>query len=149
MSEAEQQFWSKVHKSSDGCWLWSGYVGREGYGRTYYAGRKGLSVHRLAYELSVGPIPPGLVIDHLCRVHNCVNPDHLEPVTNRENVLRGIGLAVIHKNTTQCPQGHPYSSDNTYISPQGKRGCRVCRNKASREWLHRSREATRAREQHA
>lgn len=86
----EQQFWEKVNKT-DSCWLWTGGVGR-GYGIFYRGADRGGSftvAHRYAYEALVGPIPAGLTLDHLCRVRGCVNPAHLEPVTQAENVRRG------------------------------------------------------------
>jgi hypothetical protein len=72
-----------------GCWLWDGYISTTGYGSIKFQGRIG-SVHRLSYESFVGPIPEGLQIDHLCRVRACCNPEHLEPVTSRENTIRGF-----------------------------------------------------------
>src|SRR6266496_2265386 len=88
------RFWAKVDRSggSRACWLWTGKTGRDGYGRIGLGGRGALvrvRAHRFAYELLIGPIPDGLQIDHLCRVRHCVNPAHLEPVTQRENILRG------------------------------------------------------------
>lgn len=86
------------------------------------------SVHRLAWEEVRGPIPAGLVIDHLCRNRACYRIDHLEVVTQRENILRGEGATAVHARKTQCPQGHPYSGPNLYVEPStGKRRCRTCR----------------------
>jgi len=82
------RFWSKVNKTNT-CWLWEGTVENTGYGSFAVSHTKGVLAHRLAYELSVGEIPSGLTLDHLCRVRNCVNPDHLEPVTCAENIRRG------------------------------------------------------------
>ncbi len=81
------RFWMKVN-FTDTCWLWNAHLDREGYGG-FSVGGMSVPAHRWAYEFCVGPIPDGLTIDHLCRVHNCQNPDHLEPVTRRENVRRG------------------------------------------------------------
>lgn len=90
----EERFWSKVEKSS-GCWAWTGHKNRNGYGWTLGPKGKGESAHRIAYELLVGPIPEGLQIDHLCRNRACVNPDHLEPVTQRVNWQRGNAPSAI------------------------------------------------------
>jgi hypothetical protein len=87
----EDRLWERVAVDDDsGCWLWMGRVDDWGYGRISAGGGKGreLRVHRVAYELLVGPIPDGLVIDHLCLVKRCVYPDHLEPVTSEENSRR-------------------------------------------------------------
>lgn len=86
-AETVKTFWSRVDKT-DGCWLWTAAKNSDGYG---YFSIKGYSVraHRWAYELNVGPIPKNRVIDHLCRNRSCVRPDHLELVTNQENVIRG------------------------------------------------------------
>lgn len=109
-----------------GCWLWTGQIGRRGYGQIG-SGSDGrtLLTHRVSYELNVGPIPEGLTLDHLCRVRHCINPAHLEPVTARENILRGETLAAANIAKTHCPQGHPYSPENTYIY-KGSRSCRIC-----------------------
>src|SRR5215469_6072754 len=77
------------------CWLWRGYEGAGGYGRFAIEPRDNIQAHRFSYQLFVGLIPKGLVIDHLCRVHLCVNPDHLEAVTSCENSRRGIGIPAI------------------------------------------------------
>lgn len=81
------RFWAKVTKT-DTCWLWTAVTLPNGYGLVTINKRK-IYVHRWSYEATKGPIPDGLVIDHLCRVRNCVNPDHLEAVTNQVNILRG------------------------------------------------------------
>ena len=86
--------------------------------------------HRFAYETFVGPIPEGLTIDHLCRIRHCVNPEHLEAVTDRVNILRGEGISAQHARATHCPQGHPYDLINTYVAPDGDRDCRDCRRQS-------------------
>lgn len=86
------RFWAKVDRHEGGCWVWMGGVNRKGYGQfgvLTAEGVVGYRAHRLAYELEVGAIPPGMVLDHLCRNRRCVNPDHLEPVSDSENVRRG------------------------------------------------------------
>lgn len=122
----EDRFWSKVDRSNpDGCWPWIGYRNAGGYGRFHWGRTQ--QVHRIAYELLVGPIPDGLDLDHLCRNRGCVNPAHLEPVTNRENILRGQTLPASEIMRTECPYGHPYTPENTYTNPRGQRHCRTCR----------------------
>ena len=123
---------------SDECWLWVGSRNRQNYGQFNYGGRV-VGAHRIAYELLRGGIPEGLEIDHLCRNPQCVNPDHLEPVTDRENIMRGM-LPILAKHQqvvkTHCPHGHPYSAENTYYDNKGSRVCRACKyilNKKLRE----------------
>ena len=87
------RFWSRVVKSDD-CWEWAGAHDNHGYSKTSFEYRD-MAAHRVAYELVVGPIPEGLTIDHLCRNRGCVNPAHLEPVTQRENTLRGVSPAAL------------------------------------------------------
>jgi len=130
----ETKFWAKVNKTET-CWLWTGAT-RMGYGRLRI-GRHIVQAHRYAYELLVGPIPEGLTLDHLCRVRSCVNaPGHLEPVTLRTNVLRGIGRCAQNALVTHCPQGHPYNVENTYIPrSRTERQCRACRNEAQRRYV--------------
>lgn len=110
-----QRFFDKVEVTSS-CWLWRGCQ-RRGYGAFQYHGRL-TGAHRVSYEWLVGPIPLGLHIDHLCRITLCVNPDHLEVVTSRENGRRGI-LGIL--NST-CPRGHPYDARNN----RGARYCKRC-----------------------
>jgi hypothetical protein len=108
--------------SDSGCWLWQSSLCPHGYAYTSKKRYGQRRVHRVSYTLLVGQIPEGLVLDHLCRVKNCINPHHLEPVTDRENLRRGFALI------TACPQGHDYTPDNTYIKPgAGSRECRRCR----------------------
>lgn len=120
-----EMFTERVEKHPDGCWHWTGPVDRSGYA-VFRAHGKRFRGHRWAYEHFVGPIPAGLVIDHLCRVHGCVNPAHLEPVTNRENVLRGVGRAAQNARKSHCPSGHELAGDNVRISGR-RRYCRACR----------------------
>lgn len=122
----EERFWSKVAKADgNGCWNWMASLNSDGYGQ-FTINRRPLRAHRYAYELLKDAIPAGLVLDHACRNRRCVNPDHLEPVTNRENVLRGIGLSAIGARRTQCVNGHPFDQANTRIDAHGHRICRAC-----------------------
>ena len=128
---AQTAFWAKVEKTDD-CWAWRGRINSDGYGR-HYLSTGDVAAHRLAYELCVGPIPKGLTIDHLCRNRGCVNPGHMEPVTNRENVLRGVSPAAVNARKTHCKHGHPLSGENLMIVPRG-RECRECGRLKSLRW---------------
>jgi hypothetical protein len=94
------------------------------------------SAHRLAYQLSVGQVPEGRDLDHLCRNRARVNPSHLEPVEHRENVMRGQSFSAINAQKTHCPQGQPYDEANTYADSRG-RHCRVCNRAAVARYEHR------------
>jgi len=104
-----------------GCWDWQKYVAPHGYGEIVYMGEK-WNVHRLAWEMFRGPIEPGLTIDHLCRNRRCLNPDHLEPVSMKENLARGISPSALNAKKTHCAHGHPLSGINLRI----KGAERVC-----------------------
>lgn len=106
------------------CWEWKGSINYKGYGH-FWASGKYISAHRFSYEHHVGPIPEAMHIDHLCRMRHCVNPAHLEPVTNRENIKRG-DQGKFQSSKTHCPNGHPYLGYNVYITPIGGRQCRSC-----------------------
>lgn len=131
-----------------GCWLWTG-ASRNNYGTIWIDGRS-LTSHKVAYEMLVGPVPEGLDVDHVCHSEDlscpggvtcrhrlCFNPDHLEPVTRRENAHRGRGP---HGNT-HCPQGHEYSTENTIVRNDNNepgRRCRICTNARQRQrWADR------------
>ena len=108
------------------CWIWTAGISSNGYAVFWDRGPK--KAHRFAYERFVGPVPAGLELDHLCRVRHCVNPEHLEPVTRAENCKRG-NLNKHHTAKTHCPHGHPYDDANTYITPEGWRACRACKER--------------------
>lgn len=145
---ALERFMAKVDKSGD-CWPWTGPVDRYGYGKFSYAGQTQIA-HRWAYEALVGPIPEGLTLDHLCHSRaveecaslpdacahrRCVNPEHLEPVTRQVNRLRAI--------KPECPQGHAYTAENTWIDGRGFRNCRICRRARGAEWVRQARQKAR------
>ena len=129
-------FMAKVEEIA-GCWIWRGSILRNGYGQ-FYSGGPHLA-HRYSYELHKGPIPKGLVIDHLCRVRRCVNPDHLEAVTQSINLLRGETLNASEVTRMVCPSGHPYNETNTRIY-RGRRFCKACEAPKTRRY--RARQAT-------
>lgn len=118
------KFWARVDKTGS-CWEWSGKLTRQGYGYVSHA-RKVLRAHRVSLELHGREIPEGLVVDHICRNRKCVNPDHLRVVTNKENVLCGVGVTAIFARRTHCRNGHELSGDN--VAEHGiKHGYRICR----------------------
>lgn len=131
---------SKVVVSPNGCLLWRGARISTGYGCVAIRRRTAL-VHRVLYEIFVGPIPDGLVIDHLCRTPLCCNPAHLEIVTNQENARRGLKGIL----TTHCPHGHPYDAENTYVDAKGWRECRTCIRERGRASYARDPEPQKAR----
>lgn len=134
-----ERFIARVCAAPDlwSCWIWSGSTASGGYGRIFI--RNGLVVraHRFAYELWRGPIPTGLVIDHLCRTRNCVNPLHMETVTHVENTMRGFSPMAENKRLVTCLYGHPLSGDNLRVDKDDRgrprRRCRSCAARRERE----------------
>jgi len=121
-----EHFWSKVYPCPiTGCWLWGDRPSGQGYGQ-YRWGRRRPVAHRFLWETLFGPVPPGLQLDHLCRVRCCVNPAHLEPVTPQVNNLRGIGPSARYAARTHCDKGHEFTPDNTYRRRSGGRECATC-----------------------
>ena len=121
----EERFWEKVDKRGpDECWNWTASRA-EGYGQIGYQGRP-RRAHQIAWELTVGPRTPGLVIDHLCFNKLCQNTAHMEEVTQGENARRGRVLRTPQKRKTHCPKGHPYSGENLLLTKQGYSYCREC-----------------------
>lgn len=91
--------------------------------------KKGKGAHRVSYEIFIEEIPQGFLIDHLCRNRACVNPWHMEVVTNKENVLRGFGACAVNARKTHCKYGHKFSDKNNYYYPNGRKDCRICLKK--------------------
>lgn len=137
------EFWARVHVMPSGCWEWQG-AQRGGYGRLSYqfgprlniGAKRMVSAHWVSYDLLVGPVPKGLELDHLCRNRICVNPGHLEPVTHRENNMRGIGAAAVNAKKDLCVRGHELpESAPCYGKPlRFKRECPICSAKTKREF---------------
>lgn len=135
----EERIFEKV--DADGCcWLWTGAKNIGGYGAVSLGRRDGAAiVHRLVWKLLVGPIPEGMELDHLCRVRECCNPDHLQPVTRAVNVARGAQRAGIHRRAA-CINGHPFTPDNTITTLRGTHTCRTCRCLANRRYRARKKQ---------
>ena len=125
-----EAFNARFRIEPSGCWRWLGHIALNGYGRINMK-----MAHRFVYERLVGPIPSGLTLDHLCRNRDCVNPDHLEPVTSAVNTMRGDAPPAINARKVICHMGHPLSGDNLYRKPNGRRRCRTCaREYARSKW---------------
>lgn len=104
------------------CHVWTGRVSRYGYAILLRQ-----LAHRVVYQLRIGPIEAGMTIDHLCRTRRCLNPSHMEVVPNVVNVMRGESFAARNARKTECINGHPYTTKNTYIRPgSGHRDCYAC-----------------------
>ena len=119
-----ERFLSKISITKSGCWEWTGYLDKDGYG-TFWSRNVTLGAHRFAFEYYYGAICPDLTINHLCRNRRCVNPEHLEQITNKENVLKGVGLTAINARKTHCMRGHEFTPENTY-SYSNQRICKIC-----------------------
>jgi hypothetical protein len=119
---------------NSGCWLWDASLKDCGYGNVRWRGVV-QPAHRVVYECLVGPIPDALVLDHKCRLRCCVNPEHLEIVTEQTNILRGVGMAAQWAKRTHCAKGHPFSGDNLRTEKRSRaRICYICRSNYLRDW---------------
>lgn len=141
-----KKFWSRVDRTTSApCWIWTGALDAWGYGRAQ-VDLVSKGAHRIAYELSVGPIPDGMVLDHLCRTRACVNPNHLEVVTVAENNRRAAPYSS-RSLKTHCKHGHEFSPENTYIrmhrNGRPHRTCRACNKRLVAESKARRTAATR------
>lgn len=136
------RFAEKIALTESGCIEWIGATNGVGYGMFFidWAGGRNLRqlAHRWSYEYHVGDIPHGLVIDHLCRNTMCCNPEHLEPVTQRENTHRGYSVSAIHAAKSECIHGHELSGSNLILRANGKwRDCRECKRQKDRNYRQR------------
>lgn len=132
----QEAFWSKVDKNgplipgmATQCWPWKGARTPDGYGKFYVSEfKKDVMAHRFAYALCAGPPPPlPIESDHLCRNRACVNPEHIEFVTRRENQIRGVGFVAVNAAKTHCASGHEFTHENTYFRKGSmRRDCRAC-----------------------
>jgi hypothetical protein len=131
----EERFWEKVVRDIDtGCWEWTGCRMWNGYGIIHgIVGNSYIYCHRLAYELCIGPIPNGLTVDHLCKNRGCVNPSHLDPVTFKENVLRGDSPSAVGARSTHCKNGHLLQL-SPFRSLRGSRYCPICKKESEKKW---------------
>lgn len=119
------------------CHIWQARIQNNGYGMYWWSGRLGLA-HRFAYERATGSLPEGKVLDHLCRRPACVNPLHLEAVTQQVNARRGLAGQRL-RDMTHCWAGHPFDDINTYIDPRGHRTCKKCHNARNLAYRNRRR----------
>jgi len=122
---------SRILVAPNGCWVWIKKTNRDGYGIVYMGGGVQRLAHRVAFEAYWNVSLAGLTIDHICRVRNCCNPEHLEAVPIGVNVMRGNTIARANSLKANCPKGHPYDSANTRITKSGSRACRACENLAT------------------
>jgi hypothetical protein len=120
-----KDLWARIMpEPNSGCWIWIGGRGRSGHGQTWDSvKRRQDGAHRVLYKMFKGEIPEGLELDHLCRLSSCVNPDHLEPVTHRQNLMRGFSPSALKARQTVCRLGHPLA-----VRKSGQRVCRICQS---------------------
>ncbi|MFF1916144.1 HNH endonuclease signature motif containing protein [Streptomyces sp. NPDC058239] len=152
--DIEERFWARVDKTDSGCWLWVSSSRAGNYGDFHFAGVR-YRAHVWAYERFVGPVPKGLQLDHLCHTNDsscaggveclhrrCVNPAHLEPVTARENILRGNSIHAANAAKTHCVKGHPFDAANTHVKSRGNRVCRTCQRASMARYRARKKAST-------
>lgn len=129
----EERFWHYTDQNGPlGCWIWKGSLSRYGYGEVFLNGKR-FRAHRISYRIRHGKLPAEGVLDHICRVRHCVNPDHLRVMTIGQNVLIGISPPAQNLRKTHCSRGHEFTEENTHLSPRGWRYCRACNRITKRE----------------
>lgn len=131
--EIKERLKGRIFKDKNGCWNYTASKNPNGYGHLSAWGKVMLA-HRVSYIVFRGEIPKGLFLDHLCRNRACINPSHLEIVTNRENILRGIGIPAKNYRKIQCIHGHKFDKNNTGYKPDGRRICLACKSIHNREY---------------
>lgn len=141
------RFFQYVEFLPSGCWRWTGATVTDGYGSFHVgSGHRNQMAHRWLFVVVNGAPAECKELDHLCRVRNCVNPDHLEVVTTRINILRGEAPTALNARKTHCKRGHPLEGDNLYVPPGGKvrpwRGCRQCYREYHAQYYRRTRAAS-------
>lgn len=129
LSMVERLDFHSMPEPNTGCVIWLGATDRNGYGFTTRDKRQ-VRAHRASYECNRGPIPDGLVLDHLCRTPSCINPQHLEAVSAQVNTMRGYACTAVNARKTHCIHGHLLAGDNLMPPRHGWRICRACRNAA-------------------
>ena len=138
-----EKFWSRVLKTET-CWLWRGSLDWKGYGRfvvNRFKKKYSSPAHRISYYLVNGfEVPATMSVDHLCMVKGCVNPKHLDVVTNKENVLRGNSPMAVNARKTHCKNGHEFELFLPKYAAQMYRRCRICWLESMRAWHRRKRE---------
>ncbi len=136
------RFWRFVDRgNANACWVWRGALDKRGYG-LFWSGSSGVRAYRWLFERERGEVPAGKHLDHLCRNPACVNPDHLEVVTPRENIMRGAGVAPTFAARTHCNSGHEFAGSNLIMRRSGKyisRRCRICNDEAQRRYQSKKR----------
>ena len=130
--EMRRRLASKSRRTRSGCMEWRGATQSRGYGSVCIGAKKTALAHRVAYFLHHGGIDAALTIDHLCRNRRCVNPAHLEQVSNRTNILRGEGFSATNARKTHCDAGHALAGDNLIVKARGSRNCRECQRESER-----------------
>lgn len=126
----DDRLWKGVRRVSRGCWNFMGYRTSSGYGQLWYRGKLNFA-HRISYVRSIGPIPKGLIIHHICENRRCINPEHLKPVSMGLNTLLGNGPTAKNARKKICKRGHKLAGRNLYVYPWGYRVCRTCKRKRS------------------